>query len=129
MQGIDGAGGVEVAVRLLRRGDLLDQSIDVGVELGIWMNAEGVGGALDHFVDVSVVEGIRRIFVVVERLARKRLGGADEIIDASGLLIFLKGERDGDGAVGLDAGRPESVVDMDGGEGYRSHRIIAGLSG
>ena len=65
--GIDGAGGVEVAVRLLRRGDLRDQAVDVGFELGIGLHAERVGGALDDLVEVGVVERIAR-----RRLVRRR---------------------------------------------------------
>ena len=60
MLGIDGARRVEVAVLLLRRGDLRDQSVDVRIEFRVGLHAERVDGALDDLVDVGVVERIRR---------------------------------------------------------------------
>ena len=127
MRGIDGAGGVEISVLLLRRADLFDESVDVSFELGIGINTERVGRALDHFINVGVVEWIRRIFVILKWLAAQRLGSANEVVDAPGLFVFLECERNGDFAIDLDARRPESVVDVDGGEGNRLNRIVTGL--
>jgi hypothetical protein len=125
MQGIDGAGGVEVAVLFLRGGDARDQAIDVGIELGVGMHAEGIAGGLDHLVEVAVVEGIAGGLLIGEGLAAQHHGGAVEVADAAGLLVLFEGEGDGDGAVDLDARRPEEVVEMDGGEGDGLHRVVA----
>src|SRR5262249_35073534 len=125
LERIDAAGGVEIAVLLLRRADLRNQSIEVGVKLGIGMHAQCVGRAFDDLVDIGIVERIWRVLLVFERLTAKSLGGADKIVDAPGLFVFAECERNGDRAVDLDPRRPESVVDVDGGEGYRLDRIVA----
>ena len=89
------------------------------------MDAQRVRRAFDHLVDVGVVERIRRVLVIFERLAAQRLGGADEVIDAAGLFILLEREGNGDRAIGLDARRPEAVVDVNGGERNGLDGIIA----
>jgi hypothetical protein len=43
-------------------------------------------------------------------------GGALKIFHAPGGLALSKGMGNGDGAIGFEAGRPKSVVEMDGGE-------------
>ena len=64
--------------------------------------------------------------MVFERLAAQRLGGADEVVHAAGLFVLLEANGMVTVAVGLDARRPEAVVDVDGGEGDGLDRIIAG---
>src|SRR5204863_6073990 len=113
-QRVDGAGGVQVPVLLLGSRDLGYEVVDVGFELRVGRDGEGVGGAFDDLVDVGVVEGVTGWSMVLEGLATKGFGGAEEIVDAAGLFILLESEGDGDFAVGLDAGRPEGVGDMDG---------------
>ena len=54
------------------------------------MNAQRVRRALEHLVDIGIVERIGRIFVVLERLAAQGLGGANEVIDAAGLFVLLE---------------------------------------
>ena len=122
--GVDRARGVKITVRLLRVGDLVDQAVEVGVELRVRMNAERVGGSLDDLVQVTVVERVARRLSVPERLAAQRGGGALEVADAAGLLALGEGERDRDGPVGFDAGRPECVAQMHGGEGHRLDGIV-----
>ena len=48
---VDRACRVEIPVGLLRRGDLLDEAVDVGFQLGIGVDAQRVGRAFNHFVD------------------------------------------------------------------------------
>src|ERR1019366_9259410 len=74
----------------------------------------------------GIVEGVGRVFLVLERLAAEGLGGTNEVVHAAGLLVLAEGKGNGDRAVGLDARGPESVIDdVDGGKGHRLNRIIA----
>src|SRR5216684_2531257 len=127
MRRIYGAGGVEISIFLLRRADLFDESVDIRFELGVGRNAERVGCAFDHLINVSVVEWIWRVFVIFKRLAAKRLGSANEVVDTSGLLVLLECERNSNLAIDLDARRPESVVHVNCSEGHRFDWIVAGL--
>ena len=120
---IDRPRRVDVAVGLLRGGDLRDHPVNVGVELRIGLDVEDVGCAFDHLVEVGVVERIRRRLLVV-LLAAQRHRGALEVVDASRLLALLERGRDRDLAVGLDARRPEDVVQLDGREGHRLDGVV-----
>ena len=124
-RGVDGAGGVEVAVALLRRGDFFDQAVDVGIQLRIRPDAQRIGSALDDLVQVGIVEGIPRRLRVLERLVAERLRRPDEILDATGELALLERERNRLGAIGLDARRPEHIGEVNGGEGHRLDGIVA----
>jgi hypothetical protein len=118
------ARGVDVAVGLLRRGDLCDHPVHVGVELRIGLHVEDVGGPFDHLVEIGIVEGIgRRLHVV--RLAAQRLRRALEVVHASRLFTLLEGRGDRDLAVGLDPRRPEDVVQPHRGERHRLEGILA----
>jgi hypothetical protein len=125
MLGIDGAGRIEVAVALLGGRDLRDEPVQVGLQLRVRAHAERVGGALDHLIEVGVVEGIARRRLVGERLAPQDRGGALEVVDALRLLALLEGERHAHRPVGLDARQPERVRQVHGGERHRLDRIVA----
>src|SRR5258706_16410338 len=99
MRRIDGTGSVEISIFLLCRADFFDQCVEIRFEFGVGRNAERVGCALNHFINISVVEWIWWVFVIFKRLAAKRLGSANEVVDASGLFIFLERERNGDLAI------------------------------
>ena len=86
---VDRPRRVDVAVGLLRGGDLRDQAVDVGVELRIRVDVERVGRALDDLVDVGVVERIAG-GAFFERLAAERLRGALEVVDALRALALLE---------------------------------------
>ena len=101
----DGARGVEVAVRLLRGGDLGDQIVEVGVQLRVGVDDQRVGGAFDDFEDVRVVE--EAAFVV----ALQSAGRLGKVVDASGFLTLLEIGGDGDGAIGVQTTAPEVIVD------------------
>ena len=124
--GINGAGRVEVTVRLLGRGDLRDEAVQVGFQPGVRTNAERVGGALDHLVEVRVVEGVARRRLVREGLAAEGGRGALEVVDALALLALLEGEGNAHRPVGLDARQPERVREVHRRERHRSHRVVAG---
>ena len=121
---IDRARRVDVAVGLLRRGDLGDHAVDVGVELRIGLHVEHVGRPFDHLVEVGVVERVGRRLLVV-RLAAERLRGALEVVDAPGLLALLEGGGNRHLAVRLDARRPEHVVQVDRRERHGLDGVVA----
>ena len=123
--GVDRARRVEVAVTLLRRGDLRDQAVNVSFELGVRLHAERVGRALDDLVDVRVVERVDRQLLVTVRLAADGGGGALKVGDAPRFFTLLEGEGDGNAAVDVDARRPELIVEVYGGERHGLDRIIA----
>ena len=124
-RGVDGAGGVEVAIGFLCRRDFFDQAVDVGVQLRIRADAQRIRSALDDLVQVGIVEGIPRRLRVLERLVAERLRRPDEILDATGELALLERERNRLGAIGLDARRPEHIGEVNGGEGHRLDGIVA----
>jgi ribosomal protein S21 len=74
------------------------------------------GPQLSGVVKAGVVVGKSRRFAVLNVLAAQHGGGALKIVHAPGGLALSKGMGNGDGAVGFEAGRPKSVVEMDGGE-------------
>jgi hypothetical protein len=123
--GVDGPGRVEVAVLLLGGGDLLDETVQVRFQLGIGLDAQRVGGALDHLVDVGVVEGIPGGRLVLERLALEDLGRSLEVVDPLRLLALLEGERDRHRPVDLDARQPERVVEVHRSKRHRLHGVVA----
>ncbi len=121
---VDRARRVQVAVRLLRRGDLGDEVVDVGVELRVGVHVERVGRALDHFVHVRVVERVARRPLVRELLASKRLRGAHEQIHAARELALLERRGNARRPVRLHARRPEHVVELHARERDRLDRIV-----
>ena len=106
---INCARGIEIAVRLLCCANLLNQSVDVGFELGIWLDVQSVSRTLDHLIDVGVVEGITGRSFVLQRLSPERRGGPLEVVDALCLFVLLKGEGDGNSAVNLEAWRAQKT--------------------
>ena len=109
---VDRSRGVDVAVRLLRGGDLRNQAVDIGVQLRIGIDVQRVRRAFNDFVQVGVVERVARRARVFELLTAERLGRALEVIDALGALALLKRRRDRDLPVRLDPRRPEHVVQV-----------------
>jgi hypothetical protein len=56
-------------------------------------------------------------------------GGALEVSDPSGLFVLAESERDGDGAIDLDARRPELIGDLHRREWHGPDGIIVGGDG
>ncbi len=121
---IDRAGGVEVAVGLLGGRDLRDQPINVGIEFRIRRDAQRIGRAFDHLVEVAFVERIAGRALVDVGLAAQHRGGAVKQRHAPGELALLEGRRDARGPVDLDARRPEHVAQVNGGERNRLDGIV-----
>ena len=95
------AGGVEIAVRLLRAGDLRDEVVEVAAEFRVGMLRERVGRSLDHLVDVGIVP---RHALEAALLAPPRLL---EVRDAPRLLALAEVGLDGHEPIRLDARQPE----------------------
>ena len=116
--GVDGAGGVEVAVLLLGAGDLGDEVVEVGIELGVAAEAQRAGGSLDHFEHIGVVE---EDALVGARHEARRLG---EVVDAAGLLALAEVVGNGDLTVGREPRQPEAVVERHRRERNRRDGIV-----
>ena len=114
---------VEVAVRLLGRGDLGDEPVDVFFELRIGMGRQGIGGRFDGLVDIGVVEGEAGAELAVRGPAERSLGQL-EVLDPARFLALLENVGDGHGAVRVQARRPKHVCEMDVGEGHWRGRVI-----
>jgi hypothetical protein len=125
MPGINGAGGVKITVRFLGGGKLGDERVKVSRHFGVGMNRQRIGSAFQNLVKVGVVERKSRRFAVLNVLTAQHGGGALKIVHAPGRLALSKGMGDGDGAVGFEAGRPEGVVQVDGGERHGLDGVIA----
>ena len=116
MFGINGAGGVKIAVRFLRGGQQGDERVEVGRHFGVGVNRQRIGSAFEDLVRIGVVERKSRRFAVLDVFAAQHGGRAFEIVHAPGRLALSKSIGNGDGAVGFEAGRPESIVQVNGGE-------------
>ena len=119
-QGRDRARRVEVAVVLLGGRDLRDDLVDVALEPGVGAKAQRVGGALDHLVDVGVVEAEEP-----HEVALREAPGDREVGDAARRLALVEVVAHRDRAVRLEPWRPEAVLDLDGGEGDRPDRVVS----
>ena len=111
-----GARGVEVAVRLLPRGNHGNHAIHILVqpsplEAGIGVGLQQITRPFDSLVGVGVVEGIgalldfkhfRRVFQVRSRIA--------EVGVAARLLALREGKRNGHVLTGLQSLSPEGVL-------------------
>ena len=102
MRGIHRAGCVEVAVGLLRGGNERQDAVDVGLQTLVGERLQEVGGALDGFVDVGVVE-----WESADADGVGRMDCAHEIVVAARRLAFTEGQRDGHVAARAQARCPE----------------------
>ena len=126
--GIHGACGIQVAVRLLGGRHDGEDAVDVGFELLVRVELEDVAGAFDGLVHIGVVKGVALDFETEVVVGMHLLGGPFEIQVTSFAFTLGEGERDGHFAGSLETLAPESVVDLDAGEGDRIDRI-AGVTG
>ena len=75
-------------------------------------------------VDELYLAATRRRLAVGQRLAAQRSGRTHEVVHAPRQLALLEREGDAHLPVRFDAWRPEHVVQVDRGEGYRLHRVV-----
>ena len=123
--GILRAGGVEVAVGLLRTADDVDDGVAVGLQLLIGISLQNVGGTLQSLVGVGIVERVAHA-VDLERLRRvgEVSGGIVEVLVAALALALRKGEGYGGVTAGLQALSPERAwSNLHGGEGYGGNGV------
>ena len=108
--GAGGLGGVEIAVFFLGGGELGNEIVEVLIQFGIVFECQCVGGSLDDFEDVGVVEEdsleLIRIFFC----------RCDKICDSSRLFATFETIGHGHLSIRLHARRPESWPDFDGSE-------------
>ena len=119
MPGIDGAGGVKVSVRFLRRGDDGYELVDLCPKLRVVHGRQRGAGPFDDLVDVGVIE---RILGAEGPL--HHMGGLEEIVHASRGVALFEGDGDGDVMVPADARGPELVGEPDGGKRHRLNRVV-----
>jgi hypothetical protein len=108
--GLERVVGVDVAVRMLGGGDGGDEGVEIAVESGaaggILLCCNQVGPALDHLVDVGVIEEEALVGAGVG-CAGDLGGGALEVGDASCDVALVAIGGEGAGADGVEARAPE----------------------
>ena len=125
MLGVDGAGGIEVAVGLLRGTHYVEHRVDISFQLLIWIGLEHVACTLDGLIDIGIVEREAHELCHVPlwclqtlmTWVLQRVGCHLEVLVAVLALAFREGQRDSHLAGSLDAVPPEGVRrDLHGGE-------------
>ena len=104
---LDGVVAVEVAVRLLRRGQQADDVVQLLLQRGIGVGGERVGRGFERLVEVRVHE--HRPAEAVGGAA----GGQPHVLQVARFLELLQAEGDAGDAVGLAPRRPEGILDGD----------------
>ena len=112
---------VDVAVRLLCGGELVDPLVAFGFQFRIRMDLQGIGHSLQGLVHVGIV-------VIDARMLAQSLGGILEIADTARLVLDLvDAHRQGGRPVPFQPRGPEIVCDLHLGEGHRGdpfHRLV-----
>ena len=111
--------GRQIAVGLLRLGDDVDHGVEIVVELRIVVDGQRVAGSLDHLVGVGIIER-----EVAAMLTLDQSGSNREVVETAVHLALMEGGGDRDRAVDLDAGRPETIVQVHLGEGHLLNRSL-----
>ena len=98
--------GVQVSVGLLGGGDLGDYAVGGFFQGRIGISGQRVRGALQHLVDIGVVE------VDAAEFALHQSAGLREVVDPAGLFAPLKVVRQRFPTVGLQPRRPEPIAEL-----------------
>ena len=125
------AKGVEIAVRFLCGGNVLDEVFEFRSDGGVGFDAQAKRRAFDGFVNIRVVEGIFcRWFILkisfTSGATAHGFGGEIEVKHALGRFALAECERHGDGVVGGLAVRKQSAGEPDLCEWDGLHGIIRG---
>ena len=99
--GVDGAGGIQIAVGFLGGGHHVEHAVDVVLQFLVGVGLQYIAGAFYRLVHIGVVERESHESAHVVGIAG--MGGLDEILVASFTLALTEGKRDGHFAGGLDA--------------------------
>ena len=111
--------GRQVAVGLLRQGDDADDGVEIVVQLFVVLGSQGIGSPLDDLIGVGIVEREVAAVLLHVIVGVAQIGGRQgEVVETSVLLALAEGRGDADGAVHLDAGCPEGIVEVDLREGH-----------
>ena len=114
---IDGAGRIEVAVRLLGSSHDVKHAVDIGLQLLIGIGLEYIGCSLDGLIDISIVEReahelshipLRCLESGMSRVLQ-RVGSHLEVLVTVLALAFREGEGNRHLSGCLDAVAPEGV--------------------
>ena len=97
----------QVSVWLLSLGDEVNHGVEVMVELFVVVYGERVAGTLDDLVRIGIVE--REVALV---LALDESGSQRKVVETSVHFTLVEGRRDAHRTIHLDAGSPETVVQM-----------------
>ncbi len=116
----DGAVGKQVTVVFLRFTNQINKRIDFGFERRIGEHLERVGGPFNNFVDVGVVERVRRT-----KHALFQTPGNGEVFNTAGFVAFLNGDGDGHIVVGTNPFGPEIVGYLHAGKRHGRNGIFA----
>ena len=114
------AGGIEVAVRLLRRGNDVDDRVAVGFEPLVRIGLQDVGGTLQGLVRVGIVERVAHAIDLKDlRGVFQVLGGMLEVLVTPLALAFRESQGNGGLATGFETLPPERAGrHLDSRKGY-----------
>src|SRR5579864_7913599 len=97
---------IEVAIRLLRGGYLINDGIDALFQLWVAFHGERISDAFDDLVHIGIVEEKTLVF------AFGLLGGAGKVLQSARDLALTKVCRNGGGLVGAEPWVPKRIVDV-----------------
>ena len=119
LQSGEGVEGVDVAVGLLGRGELVNPLVALGFQHRIRMVLQGIGHPLQGLVHVGVVKEDARVLSAA-------LGGVLVVADAVGLVLdLIDAHGQGHVLVGLQPRRPEAILNLHLGERNRCNEFQA----
>ena len=113
------AGGIEVAVGLLRLGNDVDDRVAVGLQTLVRIGLQDIGGTFECLVGVGIVERVAHAVDLEHLRGVLQVGsGVLEVLVAAFALALREGEGYGSVTTGLEALTPERAGrHLDGGEG------------
>ena len=114
---IDGAGCIEVAIRLLGCCYNVEDAVDIGLQLLIWIGLQHVAGSFYGLIDICIIKGESHELAHIPFIRLKscmtrmlqRIGCHFEILVAPFALALAESQRDGHLTGSLDALAPERL--------------------
>ena len=112
----EGIIGIQVSVRFLGGGDDVNPSICSSLKHGVMGVADGIGHGFKRFIDVTVVIIDSFVFFTLMTCHLFKISNAGRV----DLCLINAGCHRG-GSYFLLLGGPESIINLDAGEGDKSH--------
>ena len=103
--GINGATGVEIAVRFLGARDFCDQVVEIGVQVRVTAQCEGIGRTFHYFHHIGVIEENALEGPIFHPCSH------GEVVYPVRLFAFLETVGDGYIQAGRLPWRPEGIID------------------